>query len=69
MISFLPTKRVIPVFEICRLNYLVNWNDTYYEDLYHIFRYCDLRRKVLLDHVHEGYEKDHWKYSVDVEEK
>jgi len=33
------------------------------------YRYCDLRRKKLLDHVHEGYEKDHWMYSVDVEEK
>lgn len=25
-------------------------------------RYCDSRRKVLLEHVHEGYEKDWWTY-------
>ena len=25
-------------------------------------RYCESRRKVLLDHVHEGYEKDLWEY-------
>jgi ariadne-1 len=24
------------------------------------YRYCDGRRKALLDHVHEGYEKDWW---------
>ncbi|XP_050403800.1 E3 ubiquitin-protein ligase arih1 [Patella vulgata] len=24
------------------------------------YRYCESRRKVLLDHVHEGYEKDLW---------
>ncbi|XP_063697066.1 E3 ubiquitin-protein ligase ariadne-1 isoform X2 [Culicoides brevitarsis] len=27
------------------------------------YRYCEKRRKVLLDHVHEGYEKDWWEYS------
>lgn len=26
-------------------------------------RYCDSRRNVLLEHVHEGYEKDWWKYT------
>jgi ariadne-1 len=26
------------------------------------YRYCDSRRKVLLEHVHEGYEKDRWQY-------
>lgn len=26
------------------------------------FRYCEKRRKVLLDHVHEGYDKDWWEY-------
>lgn len=26
------------------------------------YRYCDSRRKVLLKHVHEGYEKDLWEY-------
>jgi len=25
-------------------------------------RYCENRRKVLLDHVHEGYDKDFWEY-------
>lgn len=25
-------------------------------------RYCESRRKVLLDHVHEGYEKEIWDY-------
>lgn len=25
-------------------------------------RYCDSRRKVLLEHVHEGYEKEWWDY-------
>ncbi|XP_038067945.1 E3 ubiquitin-protein ligase arih1-like isoform X1 [Patiria miniata] len=25
-------------------------------------RYCESRRKVLLEHVHEGYEKDLWEY-------
>ncbi|KAK6631581.1 carbonyl reductase (NADPH-dependent) ari1 [Polyplax serrata] len=27
------------------------------------YRYCDGRRKVLLEHVHEGYEKDWWDYT------
>ncbi|KAJ1532296.1 hypothetical protein ONE63_000905 [Megalurothrips usitatus] len=26
------------------------------------YRYCDSRRKVLLEHVHEGYERDWWEY-------
>ena len=26
-------------------------------------RYCDNRRKVLLAHVHEGYEKECWLYT------
>ncbi|CRK86900.1 CLUMA_CG000722, isoform A [Clunio marinus] len=26
------------------------------------YRYCEKRRKVLLDHVHEGYDKDWWEY-------
>ena len=26
------------------------------------FRYCESRCKVLLDHVHEGYDKDLWEY-------
>lgn len=26
------------------------------------YRYCESRRKVLLDHVHEGYEKEQWEY-------
>ncbi|GFO21343.1 E3 ubiquitin-protein ligase arih1 [Plakobranchus ocellatus] len=26
------------------------------------YRYCESRRNVLLDHVHEGYEKDQWEY-------
>ncbi|KAI9586105.1 E3 ubiquitin-protein ligase ariadne-1-like [Glossina fuscipes] len=26
------------------------------------YRYCEKRRNVLLDHVHEGYEKDWWEY-------
>lgn len=26
------------------------------------YRYCESRRKVLLDHVHEGYDKDLWDY-------
>jgi len=25
-------------------------------------RYCERRRKVLLKHVHEGYDKDLWEY-------
>ncbi|XP_034833519.1 E3 ubiquitin-protein ligase ariadne-1 isoform X1 [Maniola jurtina] len=29
------------------------------------YRYCDSRRKVLLEHVHEGYEKDCWDYTED----
>lgn len=28
----------------------------------HILRYCEARRKVLLDHVYEGYETDIWEY-------
>lgn len=31
--------------------------------LTHTHRYCEKRRKVLLSHVHEGYEKDWWLYS------
>jgi len=27
------------------------------------YRYCDSRRKVLLLHVHEGYEKEWWLYT------
>jgi len=27
------------------------------------YRYCDSRRKVLLAHVHEGYDKDWWLYT------
>ncbi|XP_065060477.1 E3 ubiquitin-protein ligase arih1-like [Rhopilema esculentum] len=26
------------------------------------YRYCEQRRKVLLDHVYEGYERDFWEY-------
>lgn len=26
------------------------------------YRYCESRRKVLLDHVHEGYDKELWEY-------
>lgn len=26
------------------------------------YRYCENRRKKLLDHVHEGYEQDLWVY-------
>jgi len=28
------------------------------------YRYCENRRQVLLDHVHEGYEKDIWIYNT-----
>lgn len=28
------------------------------------YRYCDGRRKALLNHVHEGYENDWWEYTV-----
>jgi len=28
------------------------------------YRYCESRRQVLLDHVHEGYEKDIWAYNT-----
>ena len=33
-------------------------------EFYFLFfsRYCESRRKVLLDHVHEGYEKEQWEY-------
>ncbi len=30
------------------------------------YRYCEQRRKVLLDHVHEGYDKDYWEYQEDI---
>ena len=30
--------------------------------LINILRYCEARRKVLLDHVYEGYETDVWEY-------
>jgi len=33
------------------------------------YRYCDSRRKVLLDHVHEGYEKGLWLYTEKTCEK
>lgn len=26
------------------------------------YRYCEARRKALLDHVYEGYETDIWEY-------
>lgn len=28
------------------------------------YRYCESRRQVLLEHVHEGYEKDLWVYNT-----
>lgn len=31
------------------------------------YRYCESRRRVLLQHVHEGYEKDLWEYIEDWE--
>lgn len=31
------------------------------------YRYCDTRRKVLLQHVQEGYDKDWWVYSVQID--
>ena len=30
------------------------------------YRYCEHRLNVLLDHVHEGYEKDYWEYQEDL---
>lgn len=33
-----------------------------YSKKLYLFRYCDSRRKVLLEHVHEGYEKEWWDY-------
>ncbi len=30
------------------------------------YRYCEHRRNVLLDHVHEGYDKDYWEYQEDL---
>jgi len=32
------------------------------------YRYVDNRRKVLLDHVHEGYEQDLWLYNHEVDQ-
>ncbi|CAF0775606.1 unnamed protein product [Didymodactylos carnosus] len=29
------------------------------------YRYCDIRRKVLLDHVYEGYDTEYWEYCED----
>ncbi|KAI1301586.1 E3 ubiquitin-protein ligase arih1 [Halotydeus destructor] len=31
------------------------------------YRYCESRRKVLLQHVQEGYDKDWWEYSIKVD--
>ena len=28
----------------------------------HTCRYCEARRKVVLDHVYEGYDQDFWEY-------
>lgn len=30
-----------------------------------VCRYCESRRRVLLQHVHEGYDKDLWEYIED----
>lgn len=30
-----------------------------------VYRYCESRRRVLLQHVHEGYDKDLWEYIED----
>jgi len=30
------------------------------------YRYCEQRRNVLLEHVHEGYEKDFWEYQEEL---
>ncbi|XP_022667404.1 potential E3 ubiquitin-protein ligase ariadne-1-like isoform X1 [Varroa jacobsoni] len=30
------------------------------------YRYCEGRRRVLLDHVHEGYENDWWEYNEEM---
>jgi len=27
------------------------------------YRYCDSRRRVLAEHVYEGYDKDWWEYN------
>ena len=32
-------------------------------NMYFSVRYCDSRRKVLLNHVYEGYEKEWWDYT------
>lgn len=37
-----------------------------YEELLHVCRYCEGRRRVLLDHVHEGYENDWWEYNEEM---
>lgn len=30
------------------------------------YRYCEHRRNVLLDHVHEGYDREYWEYQDDL---
>ena len=32
-----------------------------------MYRYCESRRKVLLKHVHEGYDKDLWEYQENLQ--
>lgn len=35
-----------------------------YYFLFNLFhRYCEKRRKALLDHVYEGYDQDWWNYT------
>ena len=28
-----------------------------------LFRYCELRRKAVLEHVYEGYDNDFWEFT------
>ena len=34
-----------------------------FQDVLYFRRYCDQRRRKLLEHVHEGYEKEWWDYT------
>ena len=62
--------KVLKFSESVREHFQFSWKTfipeiefTTYNLIYYIFRYCDNRRKALLAHVHEGYERDVWLYT------
>lgn len=54
--------RFVNVYEYIDIG-IINVEFGRFNSYFMFYRYCDSRRKVLLEHVHEGYEKDWWLYT------